>query len=172
MRKSRSNIKSVCSKATVKQTDEQTWPIALRSPTTRRNAVGNKPKQLTQASKIHIYTTCKYWPITVINPSLCRTERKTSDYTKHSRNSQTWSSDEILFSVNGQRLAFSALTLLVGRQEGHPACKKLGGEVLAWLSVWSEMQTCIWPSWCHCHSLSLASVKSRLVYLSGTGPPR
>ena len=123
MRKSRSNIKSVCSKATVKQTDEQTWPIALRSPTTRRNAVGNKPKQLTQASKIHIYTTCKYWPITVINPSLCRTERKTSDYTKHSRNSQTWSSEEILFSVNGQRLAFIALTLLVGRQEGHPACK-------------------------------------------------
>ena len=40
--------------------------------------------------------------------------------------------------------------------------------VLAWLSVWSEVQTCIWPSWCHCHSLSLASVKSRLVYLSGT----
>ena len=37
------------------------------------------------------------------------------------------------------------------------------GVVLAWLSVWSEMQTCIWPSWCHCHSLSLASVKSRLV---------
>jgi len=27
------------------------------------------------------------------------------------------------------------LTLLVGRQEGHPACKKLGGGVLAWLSV-------------------------------------
>ena len=35
--------------------------------------------------------------------------------------------------------------------------------MLAWLSVWSEVQTCIWPSWCHCHSLSLASVKSRLV---------
>ena len=31
------------------------------------------------------------------------------------------------------------------------------------VSVWSEVQTCIWPSWCHCHSLSLASVKSRLV---------
>jgi len=30
-------------------------------------------------------------------------------------------------------------------------------------SVWSEVQTCIWPSWCHCHSLSLASVKSGLV---------
>jgi len=33
--------------------------------------------------------------------------------------------------------AFGALTLLVGRQEGHPACKKLSGGVLAWLSVWS-----------------------------------
>jgi len=32
--------------------------------------------------------------------------------------------------------AFSALTLLFGRQEGHPAFKKLSGVVLAWLSVW------------------------------------
>jgi len=31
----------------------------------------------------------------------------------------------------------SALTVLVGWQEGHPACKKLSGGVLAWLSVWS-----------------------------------
>jgi len=44
------------------------------------------------------------------------------------------------------RVAFSALTLLVGRQEGHPACKKLSGGVLAWLSVWGEVQTCIRPS--------------------------
>ena len=43
-------------------------------------------------------------------------------------------------------IAFSALTLLVGRQEGHPACKKTECRVLAWLSVWSEVQTCIWPS--------------------------
>ena len=43
-------------------------------------------------------------------------------------------------------IAFSALTLLVGWQEGYPACKKTSGGVLAWLSVWSEMQTCIWPS--------------------------
>jgi len=43
-------------------------------------------------------------------------------------------------------IAFSALTLLVGWQEGHPACKKLSGGVLAWLSVWSEMQTYIRPS--------------------------
>jgi len=55
--------------------------------------------------------------------------------------------------------AFSALTLLDGRQDGHLACKKLSGGVLAWLSV----QTCTWPSWRHCHSLSLTSVKSTLV---------
>ena len=68
-----------------------------------------------------------------------------------------------LVFFNSAFFAFSALTLLVRRQEGHPACKKLSGGVLAWLSVWSKVQTCIWPSWCHCHSLSLASVKSRLV---------
>jgi len=32
---------------------------------------------------------------------------------------------------NPQVSAFSALTLLVGRQEGHPAYKKLSGGVLA-----------------------------------------
>jgi len=42
-------------------------------------------------------------------------------------------------------VAFSALTLLVGWQEGQPACKKLSGGVLLWLFVWSEVQTCIWP---------------------------
>jgi len=31
--------------------------------------------------------------------------------------------------------AFSALTLLVGQQEGHPVCNKLIGGVLVWLSV-------------------------------------
>jgi len=47
-----------------------------------------------------------------------------------------------IFSI----IAFSALTLLVGWQERHPACKKLSGGVLVWLSVWSKVQTCIWPS--------------------------
>ena len=46
--------------------------------------------------------------------------------------------------------AFSASMLLVGLQEGRPACKKLSGGVLAWLSVWIEVQTCILPSCCHC----------------------
>jgi len=43
-------------------------------------------------------------------------------------------------------VAFSVLMLLVGWQEGHPACKKQSGGVLAWLSVSSELQTCIWSS--------------------------
>jgi len=71
-------------------------------------------------------------------------------------------------------LNVSALTLLVGRQEGHQACKTLNGKVLAWLSVWSEVQVIAYgpaatatPS---CH----APVKSRmvLVYLSGASLPR
>jgi len=55
--------------------------------------------------------------------------------------------------------AFSALTLLVGRQEWHPVCK-MSGEVLAWLSVWSEVQMiCISSSWCHCHLIISCSSK-------------
>ena len=50
----------------------------------------------------------------------------------------------------------------LGGRTGIRPVKNTGG-VLAWLSVWSEVQTCIWPSWCHCHLLSLAPVKSRLV---------
>ena len=68
---------------------------------------------------------------------------------------------DFLFCIFLQCITFSAL-MLVGRQEGHLACKKTEWWG-AWLSVWSKVQTCIWPSWCHCHSLSLASVKSRLV---------
>jgi len=48
---------------------------------------------------------------------------------------------EILFRVWDKVFAFSALTLLVGWQEGQPARRKLSGGVLAWLSVWSEVQT-------------------------------
>ena len=32
-------------------------------------------------------------------------------------------------------IAFSALTMLVERQQEHPACKKMSDKVLAWLSV-------------------------------------
>jgi len=47
--------------------------------------------------------------------------------------------------------AFNALTMLVGHQEDHSACKRLSDQVLAWLSVWSEVQMiCIWSSQCNC----------------------
>jgi len=42
--------------------------------------------------------------------------------------------------------SFTALMLLVGQQEGHPACKYLSCAVLAWLSVLGEVQICIWLS--------------------------
>jgi len=55
---------------------------------------------------------------------------------------------------------FSALTLLVGRQEGHPACKKVSGGVLAWLAVWCRLA---YGRADATVTQSLASVKSSLV---------
>ena len=74
---------------------------------------------------------------------------------------------------NSALSAFSALTLLVGRQEGHPACKKYGvmrccrgylsGSRCKWFAYGSADATAT-PS-------SLASAKSRMVYPSGTAYP-
>ena len=51
-----------------------------------------------------------------------------------------WPTDHISFLPN------VSMILLVGWQEGHPACKKLSGGMLAWLFVWVKVQICIWPS--------------------------
>ena len=110
--------------------------------------------------------------IAVALPRLARTDN--TSYRAALEGSSSLPADYLLLSPSFPALVWidmpellyrhiSALTLLVGRQEGHLACKKLSGGVLAWLSVWSEVQTCIRPSWYHCHSLSLASAKSRLV---------
>jgi len=62
------------------------------------------------------------------------------------------------------RSAVSALTLLVGHQEEYLSCKKLSDEVLALLSVWSEVQMiCICAADATATPLSLASLKSGLV---------
>ena len=45
-------------------------------------------------------------------------------------------SDNLYFTASD--IASSALTLLVGRQEGHPACRKLSDGVLAWLYICLE----------------------------------
>jgi len=50
--------------------------------------------------------------------------------------------------------AFSAWRCWLGGRKGIRPVKNWVVRVLAWLSVWSEVQTCTWPSWCHCHSLS------------------
>ena len=74
-----------------------------------------------------------------------------------------WPNNMVWLTVG---IAFSALLPSVlqhcwlGGRKGIRPVKKLSSGVLAWLSVWSKVQTCI----CHCHSLSLASVKSRLVF--------
>ena len=70
---------------------------------------------------------------------------------------------KLIYFASLVETTFSALTLLVGRQEGHPACKKLSGEVLAWLSVCSEVQMiCIWSSWCHCHCQPIICCSSKI----------
>jgi len=57
------------------------------------------------------------------------------------------------------------LTLLVGWQEGHPACKKLNGGMLACLSDWGEMQICICSADATATQLSLAVVNRDWFYL-------
>jgi len=45
---------------------------------------------------------------------------------------------------------------------------KMSGGMQAWLCVWGMVQICIWPSWCHCHPLSLAPVNPNwYVYFPG-----
>ena len=83
----------------------------------------------------------------------------------HTHISKTTCSNCTNFLCINLGCAFSALTLLVGRQKGHPACKKTewwGAGMVIWLERGADLH-CIWPSWCHCHSLSLALLKSRLV---------
>jgi len=63
--------------------------------------------------------------------------------------------------------AFSALTLLVGRQEGHPACEKLSGGVLAG----ARCRLAYGPADATATHCLFASVTPDWFYLSGTGSP-
>ena len=59
--------------------------------------------------------------------------------------------------------AFSALTLLVGHQEEHPACKKLS--VRCWHDYLSGARCkwfCIWSSCCHCHPVISCFIKIQI----------
>jgi len=55
------------------------------------------------------------------------------------------------------------LTGLVGLQEEQRACTKFSDEVLAWLSVWTEVQvTYIWSSLCQCRAIEIQMVRRKL----------
>jgi len=54
--------------------------------------------------------------------------------------------------------SFSAPTLLVGRQEGYPACKTLGVDLLV-VMIWLELRTSYSSSCHHCFTITLASIK-------------
>ena len=62
-----------------------------------------------------------------------QTDRQT-DRPHYWRRCRERQSIRITYQCDG--ITFSASTLLVGRQEGHPACEKLSGGVLAWLSAY------------------------------------
>jgi len=63
-------------------------------------------------------------------------------------------------------VAFSALTLSVGRYEEHPARRKLTHKVLAWLPVSSEAQMiCIWSSLCYCHPIISCFIKIQIGFI-------
>ena len=48
----------------------------------------------------------------------------------------------------------------LGGRTGIWPVKNVSGEVLAWLSVWSEVgMICMWFSWCHCHPIISCSGK-------------
>ena len=65
----------------------------------------------------------------------------------------------------GRFIASSALMLLVGKQEGHPACKKLSGGMLVWLSRLSCRFAYGPPDATAAHITISCSSKSRLVLL-------
>jgi len=60
---------------------------------------------------------------------------------------------------------------LLGARKSIQPVKNWVVGVLAWLSVWSEVQTCIWPSWCHCHFVSCFSkIKIGFTFLVAAHP--
>jgi len=69
----------------------------------------------------------------------------------------------------------TALTLLVGHQEQHPACKDFSDEVLLWLSVWSEVQIFAYgpaDATASQNPIISSHLNPDWFYLSGTGLPR
>jgi len=60
---------------------------------------------------------------------------------------------------------FDAFGCAAGRASSLRKTEWWTGGMLAWLCVWVMVQICIWSSWCHCHSLSLAPANPDWFYL-------
>ena len=73
--------------------------------------------------------------------------------------------------INTTTVAFSALTLLVGRQEGHPACKKTeqwGAGMVICLERGADLHMAqLMPL-----TLPSSRTEAIIIYLSGAGLPR
>ena len=104
------------------------------------------------------------------------------------RNQQCQSNEENIYNISTRCRPSVLWSCWLGDRKGIRPVKNCtrrirfsSGSVILNLSAWAVgagMVICleqgadyIWPSWYHCYSLSLASVKSRLVYLSGSGLP-
>jgi len=73
--------------------------------------------------------------------------------------------------VNVEGFTVSAVTLLVGWQEVHPACIQTECWMLAWLSVWSEVQTYIQSADVTATHCLLLHQNPDWFYLTGTSSP-
>jgi len=103
--------------------------------------------------------------------SACLSDTQTDSTAQDSQSTANNSVTQKIYTRDITEYAFSALTLFVGRQEEHPACKNWSDtcKALVRLSIWSEVQiVCIMIQLMSLHSKtpsSLASFKSRLVLL-------
>ena len=99
---------------------------------------------------IHIYRFCLHFAIPILCSILCVMYWRV----RHTFNVQC----RLVI------IAFSALKLSGGRQEGHPACKNW---VMRYWHGYLSGARCEWFTYGHHMPSSLAPVKSRMVYLSG-----
>ena len=120
------------------------WILSGSIPTALHRSGGNL------ACKSEL-TQCFFIPDLTLNNASCNVceamvpstdADKSSSHEQNYEPSSMLSYQKVLFKIwclNGMSFPFSALTMLVGWQEGHPACKKLSSGVLVWLSVSCEV---------------------------------
>ena len=106
------------------------------------------------------------------NPAAAAVRDRQTDTVPLHRHCSAYQASSENNSIAFSALAFSALTLLVGRQEGHPACKKLSGG--CWLGYLSgaRCRLAYGPADATATHCLLLQSNPDWFYLSGTGSPR